>query len=751
MNERLKRFLDLIHQDVESRRLRTALTRIKAFAREQNLKETYSEAETIESRYYYMLRSMIQGIPDPEQTTETAKMLDSVLILGERAYRQASMPQSDTLRDSYARYASIRSQSENIPSLAVDFLTEQAAILSDPRALMDASRRAPLERLSRDIFHRIWVEYPLDEDSYDAILNLISERDIPSADRESWLNAVTLGLLEGYDPRRFRLLAEISHLDETSLRAAALSGLFFGFLVFHRQNGSPELNTIRSHLSANQDFAEDMRTVVYEYARQMGTDTLAARVERDILPRLNSLGAAMMQKLGGIDLSGKTPEEINDILAGATLSSDTGDNSARHSIRNLNELTEKGDDVFFSFLKAMHQQPFFGDIANWWLPFDTSRSEFAEIFDGEGAVLGELFGKLDFLCDSDKYAVLMAVAASPQSMRAQSLRMMVDQFGMIADQMPETDASYDARFRRAVSNYMKNAFRFYRLFRRKGEFPNPFRPMTGLNSTPAISELYSTYDDTLNLAERLFKSDIKPFAFPFYLGVIEAQMPENANMLMNAAASAEAAGYLKYAADWLRTVCELNPTDERPLVELIRLLKDSNHDEEILPLLDKAGEAEIENPDILKTYATALADAHRYNEAQNILDKIIYLGGNDDAVNAKLLKAEIHLRDGNALAAMDIIEDLTEEARTTESTGAEAFRILGTALLASHEADKAFAAYRRSLGQSPDNESYKCLDEYIDRIRDMIKSVYNLSDEEINGMLDAVRYSISSNGTAFAG
>lgn len=737
MNKRpkLRAFTERLHKNIEDRNLRGAFRELSDFAREEYLHDAEEECKRLESRYYYMLRSMTQGNPDPNQREETDKMLEGVLVAGEKAVRALERNDSETLAASYARYASLR-PGETIPSLAVDYLTEQSKVLSDPRALTDASLRAPLERLSRDIFHRIWVDYPLDEDSCDAVINLISEKDVPQADREAWLSAVSLGLLDGFDPRRLRVLAAASRLDETRLRAAALTGLFFALHKYYWLNFSPTLNEVLDELKEDPDFAADMRAVVFEYSRQLGADALCTRVENELLPRLNSMGAAMMQKLGGIDLSNKSPEELQSLLSGLDLPG-MGDEKTRHSMQNINDMAEEGDDVFYGFLKPMHQLPFFHDVANWWMPFDTSRSEFADILDGEGALLGELFGQLGFMCDSDKYAVLMAVASAPRSMRAQSLQMMVEQYSLIAEQLGKKDEDYDARFRRDAANYIKNAFRFYRLFRRKGEFYNPFLPEWGFNSSQAVSRLYSDYDSTMAIAERLYKSGVKSFAFPFYLGALEAGLQERTSTLLRAAESAESAGYKDYALKWAEMALESNPEDEALLLYLLHLLNEHKDKRRMLELLDARGVEKLSSATTLGLYSRLLAGEHEYARAIEVVDKLLYFDKGVNVCLTKLLKAEVLLRDGNPFEAIELLEQMRSEL-TTDSQQLYAELLLGTAYFASHEADKAFGAFKRSLGVT----GVDGLASGLAPFRKMLEGEYGLSAEEINGMIDAVHYSL---------
>lgn len=747
MNERLRKFLDLIYTDVRERRLRTALTRIRAFAKEQRLPAVVADAEAIERRYFYMLRSMAMGMPDPNQHSETARMLEQALVLGTRAFREASVAAGgETLYDSYARYASIRGE-ENISTLAVDFLTEHAAVLANPMALTDASLRAPLERLSRDIFHRAWVEYPLDADSSEALLNLVEAKDVPSADREAWTGAVILGLLHGFDPARFELLVRISKLDDTRLRAAAYAGLFFALYRWWFMEDSPSVQNSLRELRRDPDFDEDMRSVVYEFVRQLHAPFLATNIERNVLPGINSIGSDLMQKLSGVDLSTKSPEELRELLSGVGLPGmDNGE--VRASMQNINEMAEAGDDVFFAFLKPMHQQGFFGDVANWWMPFDTSRSEFAEIFDGEGAMLGEMFDKLEFLCDSDKYAVLLAVAAAPKSMRARTLSMMIEQYGMIAEQTGAKNESYDARFRHSAANFMMNAFRFYSLFRRKGELYNPFTPETGFNSLRSIASLYTSADMVLGIADRIMDSGVRPLAFPFYLGLIDSGADASAKTYLRAAESAVSARRIDKAREWYKTAYELDPSNEEALAGRVAMLRNAGDLRGALEALDEAGVDNIENVNILAVYAEGLRNARRFDEARTAIEKIIYTGTESEASAARQLLANIHLEDGNPLGAIETCEELLSANLPDENMRATE-RLTGVAYLASGQPDKAYTFLRRSLGANPDLSAFQVCNQYLHQQSGLLASAYGVTAEDVNAMADALRYTISATDIPF--
>lgn len=739
MTERNKKFRELIYQDIEKHKLRVALSRIRAFSKEVGLLEVYKNAVELERRYYYMLQSMSSGNPDPNQNKEIAKMLDTALELGEKAFIEANKIEGVRLYDSLSKYISLRYEEENIPSLSVDYLNEHSSLMSNPEAFLDASKRKTLERIFKDIFNHLWAEFPLSNESTEAIINLINTRDIPLSDRIAWTNAIGLGMLENYDNNRFKLLSLLSSSSIPEVRVSAISFIFFFLHKKQSYNLSSDLVALWNRLCANESFVRELKEVIFEYARQLGTSALATYTEEEIIPKFQSFGSEMMSKFRELNPESKTPEEIEEILS--SLSS-SGLSSPADGLRDLNEKAEEGDDVFFAFFKPMHFLPFFNEASNWWIPFDTARSELKDIFEDEGALLSELFEQLFYLCDSDKYAVLTAVAMSPSPMRKQTIAMMAKQYGMIAEHLPNPKSGDDAEFHIALSAFMKNAFRFYMLFRRKGEFYNPFAPKVGINSSPEISGLYTDIDSTLKIAERLYKSGIKPFAYPFFNALIESSNDFPDSLFFKAAETAEMTGNIEKAKEYLKYYIPRNPSDTKALFKYLSLNRVSRNDSEALDLIEQSGGIELENVDLLAEYSRLLIAQGKYSEAAAIADKILYSENTHAPNTAKVLKARALLFDGNPLEAIEIVNELIP-GETSTFDWFDSKIIGGMAYLVSNQSEKAFQEFRAFMQTNDLEKTYNYIDKSLSDAAPILNEVYDLSPYEINGMLDALKYSFN--------
>lgn len=737
MNEQLSRFKELTYKDIRERKLRHALALIIKFAGAKGKTEILNRAKNLDRRYFYMLKSMAGGNPDPNQDKEIQKSLDHALVLANSLMHEISADQGERLLDSYVRYGRLRPE-ESTATISVDFLEEHSRVLSDPKTLLDNGRRAPLEKMSRELFHRLWAEYPLNDDSVDAIGSLLEDPEIPEADRESWLGALILGTLEFYDPNKIGLIIRSAGSDSLRMRAAAISGLVFAMMIYGKIHYSDILKP--SFLSTKiPGFENDLRITVEEFLRQKGATVIAERVEKEILPALQKMASGMMDKFRNIDLKGKTPEELQALLGGENPS----DSDMRHSMQSINDMAEEGDDVFYAFLKPVHQLPFFNDIANWWIPFDSSRSEFAEIFEGEGAMLGEMFNDLGFLCDSDKYAVLMSVAAAPAGHRSQTMSMMVDQYAHIADMLPHADLeNEDREYRMAVANFMKNAFRFFNLFRRKGEFVNVFSQGNPFNM-PEFASLYleSDPDRALEMAERMYKSGLVAESSAAYERGLSDRSVNSVDVFLRASDAVVAAGNKAQALNYLDQALEIDETSEKALSKLIILDEEGSH---VLSALDNLGIDRIENPYILKDYFALLHQANRPEDALRAVNKALYIVPSSNYELKKYLRlrrGELLLLNGNPIEAAEELESLLSDTSRIPEEGLTTIRIiLGHAYLSIHDTSRAFNSYLAAIKGGDRDRKLEILSKTFDNLKDLLIKEYTVSEGSITAMMDAIFY-----------
>lgn len=479
------------------RSLSGLLAIMRGFAAGHNLGRSADEVRRLEQRYFYMLSFLTQRRGTRIDEADFADIRRRAVALVNAMAREAEAQTSSSIYYSLVRYFSMRPE-ETLGTLTVDYLAELHELRLDGAALLDTRRRGKLERIARDIFNYIWVGHPFGESDADTLADLLADADVPAIDREMWLGAVTLGLLTAYDRRRLELLARVYAEGECRMSAAALTGLLLGAFAHGGEDRHPEdFREVFDALGASaQHLRDDVTSAVLELMRACSTDEVSRKINRDIMPGVMEQGRKLMNELGP-DASDPFKAVENPEWEEKMHSSGMFDN-----LRKFNEMQAGGADVYMTAFAHMRSFPFFHEVANWFRPFHTDHSALSDMVDGDGAMAAEAFGSVPFFCDSDKFAMIMALASAGRRQDSAMLSM-GEHYRTIAEAAGAISADCsDAQLRQmAVNNYVRNLYRFFKLFRRKNEFSDPFD--IGRLNPFRIAALKTFFTDPALLGEAL--------------------------------------------------------------------------------------------------------------------------------------------------------------------------------------------------------------------------------------------------------
>jgi hypothetical protein len=129
----------------------------------------------------------------------------------------------------------------------------------------------------------------------------------------------------------------------------------------------------------------------------------------------------------------------------------------------------EGADVYMSAFANMKQFDFFRDFQNWFVPFYPDHETVNEIYKDE--ILGpgtnelaEALYKTPFICNSDKYSLLLNLKYLPSSQKTMMLkvfRMELEGLQQLNDDESATDPYRN--FRINVTQYLQDIYRFFKL------------------------------------------------------------------------------------------------------------------------------------------------------------------------------------------------------------------------------------------------------------------------------------------------
>lgn len=668
--------------------IRSSIDMLRLFAAKGASPAIMAEIEELEQRYFYMLRYIASGHMVPRITTELMVMVETARNICTQIERARVAREEQTLYAAQLRYQDLRPE-ENLQSIVSDYLAELERLRTDSASLTDSRRTAALEQLASDIFMRLWVEAPMNAEIVELMMSILKDSDIPLHDRELWLGAIGLGLQVYDDLDRRQLLNNV--VAQTPDQLSAIASVWLVLAVAVHDGDTSHLNSSLGHINAF--FPQDLADVYTELFRACGTKELSDDLARDILPGVMDIGRRMADKFGN------DPAKIEEAMRNGEWD-DGIDASGFEKIKGFIEAQNQGDDVYMGTLGKMRSFPFFNNIPNWFLPFYTGHSALADVTDGEGLAFADTVGKMPFLCDSDKYALLLSLASAPAPMRENLLRNLVDQQRAMNGEMLEAAlAEAGAEGRRAyMSRYIKNLYRFFTLFRRKSEFPAVFDIDMLFGSFPVETLLAEGTSDVASIAELLLRRrHYRQAASLFHF--IASEDPENVQPYQKMGFAHELDGNLDMAEVAYVNALGLKPGDMWTVRRLAIVLSRTGKYDDIIELLEPLQGTIADDRELLAIYAEAAYHTGDFARALELYYNIAYLDGGD-AVKPRL--AWLLVLNGDFDAAEATFADFIENSADPAD-----FMHLGHMHWAKNEISQALDAYARAGAlMSPRKESF---------------------------------------------
>lgn len=494
--DKFKRDFDSV---LERRRLLEALdmlSNVSASAAEWRINDRVA---SMRQSYTYLLKYFAEGLADPGRDALYMSLVSEATTVRDMLVRSLSMTDTPTLYYNTVRSLSTR-KDETFASLyaaylkSLDAISPFKTIENGTEATRELRRRSEL--IETDIFNRLWTVYPFTADDAATISAMLDDDAISDEAKALFVSGITVGLLEFFDERRFDLLLDAYKYKSTSVSSRAMTGYVIAMVKYDKAVFSDSFD---KHLAAVRELPgwyENLAITVKELVNTADTERIAARLRDEIMPQIKKMSENISERLDdmALDADGMSPEDNPD------LSELLSDSRMRDTLKEFGEMQEQGSDVFLATFANLKQFPFFNDVANWFMPYRTGLTVVSDNDISSDATFAALIDRAPYICDGDKYSMILSVSMMPSAQR----EMMMKQFDMHSRQFSESlgvMASLPPAQRKVVTNnYILSIYRFYKLFRRKGEFYNPFADVVDVLDNPRLAEDFSNTDELESLA-----------------------------------------------------------------------------------------------------------------------------------------------------------------------------------------------------------------------------------------------------------
>ncbi len=514
-----------INNYISQHRLRDAFRELRCYSAKLGDWRITDEIDGIEQSYSMMLKYASSGADDPSQKSIYESIVAKMLRVMDSISRRMEQSSSPILYYSTLRYEAM-DKGCSLSSLFSDYYKSQdnASLLNmivDENVHVNASIKER-ENLERRIFNRLWVTYPLSAESDDVVRGAFESDALPVHFKELLISSLLLGLTFFYDERRLCILLDVyGSATSPRLQMKALCAALMAMYVNRSRLESDKLRKRIDSLRDTTSWHDDVRLVFLQFIRSRDTERINRRMNEELIPQMMKLRPDITRRLNDMT----SMSDMDDLAENPEWQELLDKSGITDKIKELTKMQEEGGDVFMSTFSNLKSFPFFSDVANWFVTFRADCSLVKDsLGESDGLKLGPIIETSQFLCDGDKYSFLLALSAVPEAQR----KLMMSQFdaqrfnelelrGSLLN--PESDSRDNI-----AGKYVQNIYRFFKLFRRRGEFNDPFsRPLnlllldllapdlTDSETLALVSEFYFNrcyYEDALKVYEMLSEKSI---------------------------------------------------------------------------------------------------------------------------------------------------------------------------------------------------------------------------------------------------
>ena len=498
---------DKIKDLLLSRRLGRALAELAA----SSGGKFEDEIESIKVTYQYMKDYMLDGTEDSLRSRLYDELLAKAYCLLNKLRVDEGVASGGELF--FQRMRTCRAlPSLTVPSLvssletfgedfAVQKLLGDASVLDGLCAKRDGERR--------DLFSLLWISGEWSDDDRGRMDAFFSLAAVPLIDKLLMVSALHLSLMEALDVRKLLTVITLCRSAEPALRARACVVVL---LVIHEHDKLlglfPEACRAFDLLIDEPGCRSELLMALLQLLKTLETGRIDDKFNKEIIPGLFKTQSRLRDRFGSdfIDI-----ESFNERKPEWQLEIEKS--GMADKLKEIGELQQEGYDIYLRAFSKMKNFTFFGELSNWFLPFDTTNSEVRKVLasDGGGKTVMDMILGSDTLCNSDKYSFCLMLGAVPQQQRSMLSAPVGELGGM--DEGKRDDA---ARFASEANLYVQDLYRFYTLHPQRSQFTNPFAALETILDVPRIDRVVDTADGVSAVAETMFKRERYPLALRYF-------------------------------------------------------------------------------------------------------------------------------------------------------------------------------------------------------------------------------------------
>lgn len=594
------------------------------------------DLEVARNTYATMLSYIAQGVEDPNGGKIRQDIIRQAYALNDRA--NLGIRLHKTPNDKYCQaLRQCRNESFILSEIqtALETTGSQIRELNSSkrqRTSIDTHERENLaqqhDTLAGRLFNHIWTSPLWSGSNYTQYAELISNPDIPTADKALAVSATTLAAFELFDPRKLMLLMD-AYLDtEADISQRALVGLLLLLIRYDKRMKHYTDITARFNLYVeNKQFVTDCFQTLIALQYSKLTDTVSEKMANDIMPAI--LKSQRYKQSSVIELdaeltkNGENPEWHHD---------PKDDDKAERKIRQMSDMQMEGADVYLSSFRHLKSFTFFSQIHHWLSIFSFDYPDILSIRDKIQPdvlnIVSMLLNTAPF-SDSDKFSFICMLGSVPQQAHeiiASQIRSQFEEAGI--EDFIETGKKRQRSTKGTLRSYIFDLYRLFKVYPYHTQLFDPFNKQLNNFSpiyTTTLQPLLANQEETMNMAEFMMRKGIYADALLLFNNLKPTEREQDADIWQKIGFCQQKMGQTSAALATYLKAYKLQSTSTWTIQHIAQTAFDAHSYDTALEYTELVLESDGDNPKWLGRKAECLFALERYEESLPTLYKLAYI------------------------------------------------------------------------------------------------------------------------------
>ena len=427
--------------------------------------------EDVKNDYRLMQDAMMRGLRDDKIDEVYADIMRKVYGAGLDVFIEEKVKKYSSF--AYARVSAQQTEAhpDAVRTVLEAYVQDMAMMAFEP----ESTRKAKMEKLTVDhhaymkqLFNALLVAPMWNDRRAADFADLLLSPTIDRDDALLLVSAVMLATMNVNDPYKWDMLAEVYvRATDKVLKMRALVGWVLSLPYDPR---GPRLfpfvqERIKAML-ADKTTLKQMLDMQMQMLFCCNADADNEEIQRNIMPTLIKNTNLQMTRLGIVE---KEDDPMKDIMDPNAAERDMEEMERKY--RKMMDMQKQGSDIYFGGFSKMKTFPFFNDLCNWFAPFNAAHPALGAARErlAGSTFLNNLMENGPF-CDSDKYSFALAIAQIMDRM-PDNVKEMLNSDATLGPTVSKEEQENPAYICRS---YLQSLYRFFRLYRLKRDFLNPF-------------------------------------------------------------------------------------------------------------------------------------------------------------------------------------------------------------------------------------------------------------------------------------